>query len=213
MAPMALHAWSSDRPEDVPGRPLLVLLHGRGADERSLALLADDAPPGVPVTALRAPNPEGLGWSWFHMHAIGYPVRASLVATRERVLAWLDDTWQDADGVAVLGFSDGALLAADLLLAAPERFEAAVLLGGAVAWSAAPPVADGRLAGLRVLHSYGDADPVVPQELLQRTQSWLVDRSGAQVEVHVQPGLVHAVSTEQVQRARRFLAAWAAERS
>ena len=209
---MQLHAWSSHRPEETAGRPLLLVLHGRGTDETSLSWLASEAPPGVAVAALRAPHPEGSGWAWFQMHAIGYPVRDSLAATRERVLAWLEATWPQASGVGLLGFSDGALLAGDLLLAAPHRFEAAVLLCGALPWHAGRPVDDGRLQGVRVLHGYGTDDVVVPQALLARTAAWLQERSGADVEVHVEDGLVHAVSTAQVDHARRFLARWVAER-
>lgn len=209
---MPMHAWSSCSPQDAAGRPLLVLLHGRGADESSLAVLADALPDHLVLAAPRGAHPEGLGYAWFQMHTIGYPVAASLASARRRLLAWLGATWPQASGVALLGFSDGALLAGDVLLAAPHRVEAAVLLGGALPWSTAPPVDDGRLAGRRVLHAYGTEDAVVPRELLDRTAAWLCDRSGADVEVHVQPGLAHAVSTDQVAHARRFLERWLRER-
>lgn len=203
-----MRAWSSHRPQDADGRPLLVLLHGRGAGEDSLALLAGDLPAELVVAAPRGPLPEGQGAAWFEMHAIGYPVAASLARTRRRLLAWLDQTWGPDRDVALLGFSDGALLAGDLLLTAPQRFGAGVLLGGALPWSTPLPAEDGRLAGVRVLHSYGDEDPVVPRDLLDRTADWLTTRSGADVEVDVEAGLAHAVSTAQVARARRTLEEW-----
>jgi phospholipase/carboxylesterase len=199
-----LHAWWSHPPEQRAGRPVVVALHGRGADERSLAVLAADLPDGVVLACPRGPVPEGGGAAWWQMHAIGYPVAASLAGTRARLLRWLDDELPRAD-VALLGFSDGAVTAADLLLAQPHRFRAAVLLGGALPWSTGPPVEPGRLRGVAVQLSWGQDEDVVPRELLERTARWLLDVSGAEAEVHVEPGLAHLVDTAQVVRARELL--------
>lgn len=152
----------------------------------------------------RGPWPEGGGAAWWQMHAIGYPVRASLAATRIRLLRWLDDEVGDVP-VGLLGFSDGATTALDLLLAEPGRFRAAALLGGALAWSAGPPPAPGRLVGTPVLLGYGEQDDVVPRELLERTGGWLRDESGAHAQVVVEPGLAHRLSSAQVRRARTLL--------
>ena len=148
--------------------------------------------------------PEGLGAAWWQMHAIGYPVAASLAGARTRLLRWLDDEVGDVP-VALLGFSDGATTAADLLLAEPGRFCAAVLLGGALPWSTGAPLAPGRLRGLEVLLAYGEQDDVVPHHLLERTGRWLREQSGARAEVVVEPGLGHFVSTAQVQLGRSLL--------
>jgi phospholipase/carboxylesterase len=199
-----LHVWWSVPPAERAGRPVLVALHGRGADERSLAVLAPDLPPGLVLACPRGPVPEGLGAAWFQMHALGYPVARSLAATRDLLLRWLDDEVRDAD-VALLGFSDGAVTAVDLLLAEPARFRAAVLLGGALPWSTGPPVDDGRLTGTAVHFSYGADEDVVPRDLLERTGRWLLERSGAEAEVVVEPGLAHFVDTAQVDRARALL--------
>ncbi|MBW3551827.1 MAG: type III pantothenate kinase [Proteobacteria bacterium] len=77
-----LHVWWSHPPEHRGDRPVVVALHGRGADETSLAVLADDLPDGVVLACPRGPVPEGLGAAWWQMHVIGYPVAASLARTR-----------------------------------------------------------------------------------------------------------------------------------
>jgi phospholipase/carboxylesterase len=199
-----MHVWWSHPPDQRAGRPVVVALHGRGADERSLAVLAPDLPADVVLACPRGPVPEGGGAAWWQMHAIGYPVAASLAATRELLLRWIDDELAGAD-VALLGFSDGAATAVDLLLADPARFRAAVLLGGGLPFSTAPPTSPGRLAGTSVLFSYGEDEDVVPRDLLERTARWLQDESGADVEVLVEPGLAHYVDTVQVARARALL--------
>jgi predicted esterase len=137
------------------------------------------------------------------MHAVGYPVAASLAAARSRLFHWLDAEVGDAE-VALLGFSDGAVTAFDLLLAEPGRFAASALFGGAIPWAVMDPPG-AVLVGSPVLFSYGADDDVIGREPLERTARWLQEESGADVGVVVEPGLAHAVSSAQVARARALL--------
>ena len=73
-----------------PAAPLVVLLHGRGADERSILALADHLPEGPAYAAVRAPIAEGGGYAWFANRGIGRPVAASLTATTGWFRGWLD---------------------------------------------------------------------------------------------------------------------------
>lgn len=54
--------WHGD---DDPQAPLVVLLHGRGSDERSILGLADHLPTGPAYAAVRAPIAENGGYAWF----------------------------------------------------------------------------------------------------------------------------------------------------
>lgn len=203
----ALTAWWSHPPGCRQGLPVIVALHGRGASEASLAVLADELP-GAVLACPRGPVPEGLGAAWWQMHTIGYPVAASLARTRSLLMRWLDVEIGVAP-VSLLGFSDGATTASDLLLADPSRFTAAALLGGALPWSTGAPLEPGRLDGVPVLLTYGDDDGVIPPDLLARSARWLCEESGAAAEVVVEPGLEHYVSTAQVQRAQAlFTRSW-----
>ena len=195
----ALQVWWSVPPSERASRLVAVALHGRGADERSLAVLEPDLPDDVVLACPRGFWPEGQGFAWWQMHAIGYPVAASLASARGRLLRWLDDELDGAQ-VALLGFSDGAVTALDLLLAEPGRFRAAALLGGALPWNVLQPAVDS-LSGLPVLFSYGDRDDVVDRGQLERTGRWLREESGADVHLDVEQGLGHAVSAAQVGRA------------
>ena len=56
-------------------RPLLVLLHGRGADEHDLASLMPALPSGFVIASVRAPLAEGPGWSWFEPGRTGQAIR------------------------------------------------------------------------------------------------------------------------------------------
>lgn len=198
-----VRTWWSHPPQERAGRPVVVALHGRGHDETTLVPLAPDLG-DVVLACPRGIWPEGSGYAWWQMHALGHPVARSLASTRAALLSWLDAEVGDVR-VALLGFSDGATTAGDLLLAAPQRFEAAVLLAGALPWTTDLPAEPGRLSGRRVLLSWGDDDEVVPRELLERSAAWLAEQSGADAEVVVEPGLAHLVASSQVERCRALL--------
>lgn len=77
---------ASAAPDD-PARPLVVLLHGRGADEVGIMGLTDHLPDG-PSYAVRAPIAEGGGYAWFANRGIGRPVTESLAATMAWFRSW-----------------------------------------------------------------------------------------------------------------------------
>jgi len=181
-APVVTYRGSTD-----PAAPLVVLLHGRGSDEEQIAGLAGHLPPELAYAAVRAPIAEGGGYAWFANRGIGRPVAESLAET----MAWLR-TWLDAEHAArpvlLVGFSGGAAFAGGLLLADPQRWAGAAILLGTLPFDAGLPVDDGRLAGVPVLVAQGDADTVIPRELLDRTWSYLHDSSGAELAAHRDPG-------------------------
>ena len=181
-APVVTYLGSTD-----PAAPLVVLLHGRGSDEEQIAGLAGHLPPELAYAAVRAPIAEGGGYAWFANRGIGRPVAESLAET----MAWFR-TWLDAEHAArpvlLVGFSGGAAFAGGLLLADPQRWAGAAILLGTLPFDAGLPVDDGRLAGVPVLVAQGDADTVIPRELLDRTWSYLHDSSGAELAAHRDPG-------------------------
>ena len=64
--------WSAPEPERA-GKPLLVLLHGYGSDERDLFGLAPYLPEGFVVASVRAPLSPPFptpGWSWYPIEGL-----------------------------------------------------------------------------------------------------------------------------------------------
>ncbi len=164
--------------------PLVVMLHGRGADEHDLIDLAADLPRGFAFASLRAPLelPEG-GYRWFEDRGVGRPVAKSLRAAVDRIRAWVDGpalAGYDRDRIFLLGFSAGMMTAGALVLEDPARFAGAVLLSGALALDAGPAT-PGRLAGVPVFMAHGTADTMIPADLVLQTQRYLRDRSGAEL--------------------------------
>lgn len=161
--------WTPDAPV------ALVLFHGYGANEQDLAPLGPMLAPALPWAALRAPlGVAPGGYAWFPPIALGDrdPARATGAAWQ-----WIDAHLAPDATVAAVGFSQGGLMATQLLRTRPERVAATVVLSGFV--QAAPQPADERLAARRpaVFWGRGARDPMIPADAIEGTRQWLTAHS------------------------------------
>lgn len=119
-----------------PSAPLIVTLHGAGASEASMIGLAPWLPPGpVAYAAVRGMVEEGSGFAW----STGPDLRPAM----RWLLDWLDTEGDPERPVVLLGFAQGAVLAATLILTRPDRWAGGILLHGDL-----PPAGPGRLIGI-----------------------------------------------------------------
>ncbi len=186
--------------------PLVLLMHGFGSDERDLAALAPQLPDALATASLRGPlrSPFG-GHAWVPITRPGRPDPDALAAATGDLLDWLDAHVAPDRVVVPLGFSQGGLMATQLLRTRPERFAAAVVLAGFVQDAAQP--GDAALARSRppVLWGRGDADPVIAADAVARTEAWLPGHTT--LTPVVRPGLGHAIDAGLLERVVAFLRA------
>jgi phospholipase/carboxylesterase len=192
-----------------PSTPLVVLLHGRGADENDLIDLATMLPRAFAYASVRAPiaMPEG-GYCWFESRGAARPVTKSLRAAVDGVRAWLDGpevAAYDPSRTYLLGFSQGMMMAGALVLDEPARFAGGVLLSGALALDASPATAD-RLAGFPLFMAHGTADTVIPADLVLETQRYLRERSGAALTERTYPR-DHSIARREIEDVAAWLEA------
>jgi len=108
--------------------------------------------------------------------------------------------------VVLVGFSGGAAFAGGLVLDDPPRYAGVAVLHGTLPFDAGLPVSDGRLDGLPVFVAQGEADHVIPRELLDRTWAYLRQDSGAITVAHREPG-GHQLTTGAGQALSQWIAA------
>ena len=183
-------------------RPLVVLLHGRGSNERDLAGLVPYLPSGGVYASVRAPFPEGPGWSWFVRGVSGAPDRDAADEATDAVLGWLD-TLPAARSVAIGGFSQGGVVSLELLRRAPERFAGFANLSGYVIGGHHDE--DAALETLRRPVFWGTdlTDPVIPASAIARTGEWLPSHS--RLTARRYPGLGHSIAREEIDDLGAFL--------
>lgn len=197
--------WSAPA-EERAGRPLLLVLHGLGSNERDLFGLAPYLPDAYVIASLRAPLPHGPGWAWFPIEPgrQGDPRAEIANEGTDAVLRWLDRAAPDAASVTALGFSQGGAMSLQLLRRAPERIRAAVNLSGFVVDD--PDAADDALAAARppVFWGRGDADQVITPAAIARTEAWTPAHTAAVITVY--PGLPHSIAQQELTDVVAFLA-------
>ncbi|MFB4352674.1 alpha/beta fold hydrolase [Microbacterium sp. LS_15] len=202
----ALTRWSTGERTDAP---LLVLLHGYGADEHDLFGLVPYLPEGIAVASVAAPlaPPWPMpGRSWYPIEGLDGRSSTAVTAAAQAFLHWLGSEREDAASVALLGFSQGAAVALQTLRLAPEKVDAVVALSGYAAPGELPR--DVELAELRppVFWGRGTNDDVIPAALVAHTAEWLPAHS--ELSGRVYTGLTHSISEDELGDVRTFLDKW-----
>ena len=142
--------WSAERAERA-GRPLLVLLHGYGADERDLFGLLPYLPDRFVVAAVRAPLAPPFptpGYSWYPIEGLDGRDPAHVTSAAHQLLAWTDAAASVDTSIGLLGFSQGAAVALQAMRLEPSRFAFTVNLSGYVTPGELPR--DAELADVRI---------------------------------------------------------------
>ena len=106
----------------------------------------------------------------------------------------------DAKGVIAVGYSNGANIAAAILLLRPEVFSAAILFRAMVPLV---PASLPNLARARVLISSGEHDPIVPVENARRLAAML-QAAGADVTLRFESA-GHALTRGDIEAAKAWL--------
>jgi phospholipase/carboxylesterase len=181
------------------GAPPLLLLHGTGGDENDLIPLGRSVAPGAALLSPRGQVLEHGMPRFFRRLAEGVFDEDDVRRRAIELADFIDDARKSYDLAApmALGYSNGANIAAAVLLLRPRTLSGALLLR-AMAPLRDPPRAD--LAGKPVLIVSGAQDPIAPPENAARLAEAL-RQSGAAVEHRVLPA-GHPLSNADVTLAR-----------
>jgi phospholipase/carboxylesterase len=182
-------------PALTPDLPPLLLLHGTGGDENDLISLGKMISPGAALLSPRGKVLENGMPRFFRRLAEGVFDEADVKARANELADFIAEA-REAYGLqapVAVGFSNGANIAAALLMLRPEALAGAVLLRAMVPLGE-PPKAD--LAGKEVLMLSGSMDPIIPGENSERLAKFLSE-SGASVKHTVLP-VGHGLSQQDL---------------
>ena len=184
--------------------PTLLLLHGTGGDESDLIPLGQAVMPGAALLSPRGRVLENGMPRFFRRFGEGRFDEANLkdeaLALANFVGAAAQTHHFDPARVVALGFSNGANIAAALLLLHPHVLAGAVLLRPMV--PLIPPELP-NLAGKPVLISAGQHDPIVPAANILHLAN-LLQSAGAEVTLKRQP-LGHNLAEPDLQASAYWL--------
>ena len=193
-----------DRAAPAAGTTLL-LLHGTGGDEEDLIPLGRSLLPGAALLSPRGKVREGGAPRFFRRLAEGvFDLEDLAVRTDElgRFVQGSARTYKlDPARIVAVGFSNGANIAASLLLRRPGTLRGAVLLSPMVPFE---PEGTPELTGTAVFVAAGRGDPISPPEQALRLAD-ILREGGADVTLEWHPG-GHQVTREVMEAAREWLA-------
>ncbi|WGV16942.1 alpha/beta hydrolase [Fuscovulum ytuae] len=197
-------------------RSIVVFVHGYGADGADLLGLGDALAPHLPDTVFVAPDApqpcvgNPFGFQWFPIpwldgsseEAAREGMAASVALLNAFLDARLTEEGLGADALALVGFSQGAMMS---LHVAPRRAEA---VAGVVAISGRLLVPE-RLAAEAVVKPpvlliHGDQDPVVPFADMGLAGDALV-AAGFETYGHVMEGTGHGIAPDGLGVSLQFL--------
>jgi phospholipase/carboxylesterase len=172
----------------------LVLLHGRGADERDLFPLLDMLDPERRLLGATARGPLSLppgGAHWYAVRRVGYPDPETFHSTYPQLAAWLDGMLAEhgipPERTVLGGFSQGSVMAFALGLGARRPRTAGILaLSGFIPEVEGFQLDLGNAKGLPVAIGHGTHDPVISVEFGRDARERLTE-AGAVVTYRESP--------------------------
>jgi len=186
----------------------LVLLHGRGADERDLFPLLDLLDPERRLLGVTPGGPHHLppgGRHWYALGGIPTPDPATFAATAPRLAAFLDGLPVPIDRVVLGGFSQGTVMSYAMSLG-PGRPRPAglVAMSGFLPRVADWPLEPERLRGVPVGIAHGSLDPVIPAQFAAEAEATLT-AAGADV-LRLSSPVPHMVDPDWIEPLRDLVA-------
>ena len=198
-----VHRWE---PATAPNQPTILLLHGTGGDENDLMPFGRMLAPGAALLGVRGNVSENGARRFFRRLAEGVFDLEDLHRRTGELGDFLESAAAAYDfsvsSLFALGYSNGANVAASLLLEHP-----AALAGGALFRAMVPfePATIPALAGKKVLISAGRFDVMIPPAGSERLAA-ILREGGADVELVWQP-TSHGLTQGDVTTGHQFFAA------
>ncbi len=190
---------------ELSGSTTLLLLHGTGGDEEDLLQLGRALLPGAGLLSPRGKVLERGAPRFFRRLAEGVFDQEDLahrtMELGDFVIAAARAYDLEADGIVAIGFSNGANIAASLLLRRPGLLRAAVLLSPMVPF--VPDVLP-RLDGTAIFIGAGRNDTIAPQAGAEQLAA-LLRQGGAEVTIHLHPE-GHTLTKDEIDAARQWIA-------
>lgn len=188
----SISKFVSGGPDSMPEAvPVVLFLHGYGADERDLPELMSFLPE-LPWFSPRAPlSSQYDGFSWYNAAELVSPTVEEVKQSTQVLWDWIDEYVPVESKLIVIGFSQGGLMATQLLRTRPERIQGTVILSGFMASGSLLGDAELAASKPRVIYARGLEDQMIPKVSISELNNWLQAHTKAVTKSY--SGLGHSV--------------------
>lgn len=188
---LTITRFTSGDTEDTSNNVVL-FLHGYGADENDLPELMSYLP-DLPWYSPRAPIDLGGAYSWYQTEDLLKPTVIDLAESIAALWGWVDEYVSEQAKLILIGFSQGGLMATQLLRTRPERISGTVILSGFIALGELKTDALLEQAKPKVIYCRGSDDQRITKEAIATLNSWLQLKTKAITKTY--PALGHSVDS------------------
>jgi phospholipase/carboxylesterase len=184
--------------------PLLILLHGYGSNEAGLFSFADSFPPEFLVISARAPHVlDEEHYAWFALDfSSGAIIHDKMQAEESRLTLkhFIDEVIEtfnvDLTRVFLVGFSQGAILSANIALTFPSFIKGIGMLSGKIIEELKPEIKTSpELSKLKIFLAHGTLDRVLPIHFAREAKIFL-ETLRVDLTYHEYP-IPHGISNEE----------------
>ncbi len=191
---------------------LVILIHGRGASAESmLTLAAEFKQDDIAYLA-----PQAAGFTWYPQRFIvpksdNEPYLSSALEKIDALVQYADEMGIPAKRVVLLGFSQGACLAAEYAATRPRRYGGVIVLSGGLIGELGQPLHyptgenAAPLDGTPVFIGSADVDAHIPLERVHESAQ-VFEQLGAHVTTRIYNGMGHTVNDDELAFARDLIA-------
>nr|WP_067291054.1 phospholipase [Marinobacterium profundum] len=194
-------AYRIRMPQPARPRGLVLLLHGVGGSEMSMATLAAGIDPELLVIAAQAPlilGPGQFGWFQVAFGAEGPRIDADQAEqSRQRLIRFVAQLQfrygLEAQHTLIAGFSQGGIMSASAALSAPSQCAGFAVLSGRILPEIEPHLAPASaLAQLQAFIGHGEYDSKLAVSWAHRATVWL-SKLGVNRQLKLYP-IDHSIS-------------------
>ncbi|WP_416349889.1 methylhydroquinone degradation carboxylesterase MhqD [Mammaliicoccus lentus] len=186
------------------GKPVFLLLHGTGGDERDLLPLAEMLNPSYNVLSVKGEISENGMARYFKRRAEGDYDLEDLEYRGQELYDFIKESSKEyefnLEDVIPVGFSNGSNMAINLILRESTPFQKALLFAPLYPLDLQDNQKD--LSNFKVFLSMGKQDPIVTQEQSERVIEIFKERGA---EVHETRVNSHEITQEAVLAAKEIL--------
>jgi phospholipase/carboxylesterase len=185
----------------------MILVHGRGASAEDIMTVGSELM--YPRFAYLAPQAAGSAW---YPHPFTAPMEDNepYLSSALEVLAWLLASVEKtipADRVILLGFSQGACLALEFAARHAHRYGGVIgFSGGLIGPDGTARDYPGDFEGTPVFLGCSDVDPHIRKDRVLEAAT-VFEGLKAEVTLKLYPQMGHTINADEIQAARRIVAA------
>lgn len=159
--------------------PLILLLHGYGSNEEDLFSFATELPEEYYIISARAPYDMQYGaFAWYAINFDAdenkFSDHEQAKVSRDLIARFIDELIAnypiDEKQIALVGFSQGAILSYAVALSYPEKVQKVVAMSGYLNLEIVPEdYLKNNFNNLKIFASHGTVDQVIPVEWARKT--------------------------------------------